>query len=367
MHFKKLTLIGVLCITLSMAGCTTENKNTQVEESPTVEEVVDVASEGEVEVVAEQEPVELEPVEEEINLQEVKPNEVGEIMVVMYHSLGAKNDTYIRTVESFKNDLEMLYEKGYRPISMTDYIANNIEVEPGFTPIVLTFDDGHVTNFNIIDEEAKTIDPNCSLGLMESFNEMHPDFGLKAIFYLNGGYPFKQKELVDYKLNYLIENGLEIGNHSYGHENFKKTSASNIEVSLGKNVQQINSRIPNANVTSLALPFGSRPASESNYGVLVSGSYEDTTYNHTSILNVGWRPTYPSIHTKFNPESINRVRAGDGEFELAHWVEYFEQNPSRRYISDGDAELITVRESDLEKIDTEKLNELEIRTYTVEE
>ncbi len=45
---------------------------------------------------------------------------------------------------------------------------------------------------------------------MEAFNEAHPDFGLKGIFYLNGGYPFKQKELVDYKLNYLLDNGLEL-------------------------------------------------------------------------------------------------------------------------------------------------------------
>lgn len=369
MHYKRLLTMGLLCTTLMITGCGNDTA-VQIEDSNAQEEVVLLEEEGEsvsVETQEPEEPVIVEEPEEELDLQVVKPNEVGQIMVIMYHTLGTKKDPYIRTVEDFREDLEILYEKGYRLISMEDYTTNHIEVEAGCTPVVLTFDDGHVTNFNILDEATKEIDPECSLGILESFYQEHPDFGLRGVFYLNGGYPFKQKDLVSYKLNYLLDHGLEIGNHSYGHENFKKTSRAKIEETLGKNLKAILEIVPNAEVKSLALPFGSRPAAESNYDVLVHGSYDGVSYEHTSILNVGWKPEYASIHAKFNPESINRVRAGNDEFELRYWIQYFDDHPSKRFISDGDADIVTVLESDVENINQERLGDMEIRTYNLEE
>jgi len=363
MFNKRLIAAGLLSFIMVTTGCT--NGATVQTKPQEVEVPVEEVADTDVEVV-EPEVVE-EPIVEELDLQAIKPNEIGQIMVIMYHSLGKKNADYIRTPESFREDLELLYENGYRPISMEDYINNTIAVEAGMTPVVLTFDDGHVTNFNILDEETKEIDPNCSLGIMEAFNKEHPDFELKGVFYLNGGVPFKQASLLDYKLNYLIDNGLEIGNHSYGHENFKKISADKVTESLGKNEQKILSIVPNAKITSLALPFGSRPANKSDHKVLISGQYEETNYEYTSILNVGWKPEYASIHTKFNPYSINRVHSGDKEFELAYWVDYFDQNDGKRYISDGDSSIVTVRETDLDKINGERMGNLEIRSYIPEE
>ncbi len=73
MHFKRLALIGLVCISVSLIGCTTENKDTQVEEPTVIEEVEDSVVEVEPEIIVE--PTEVEPEIEEINLQEVKPNE----------------------------------------------------------------------------------------------------------------------------------------------------------------------------------------------------------------------------------------------------------------------------------------------------
>src|SRR5688500_6783809 len=43
------------------------------------------------------------------------PNELGRIMVVEYHLLGDRNTTYMRERSSFRQDLELLHKRGYRP------------------------------------------------------------------------------------------------------------------------------------------------------------------------------------------------------------------------------------------------------------
>lgn len=47
----------------------------------------------------------------ETDIKKIKPNEAGQVMVLMYHSLGDKEKDYVRTVENFKEDLRLLYQK----------------------------------------------------------------------------------------------------------------------------------------------------------------------------------------------------------------------------------------------------------------
>jgi len=366
----------------------TKKDDSETATSPEATEDVDgEASERETEEAAEKEaevkPEEaVEEVKEEIDLQVVKPNELGEIMIVMYHSLRDKEGYMIRSVENFKQDLQTFYDKGYRLISMEDYLNNNINVEAGYTPVVFTFDDGHWTNFNLIedpnveavvnadgekvlDPENMIIDPESVVGIMKAFYEEHEDFGLEGIFYLNGGEKFGKDGFSDYKVKKLIELGMEVGNHTYGHEHLNEQSRSNVEKTIGKNAKQINDIVPEVTLDTLALPFGQRPK-ESYLDSIYSGEFEGYKYQHRGILNVGWKPEKPVVHTKFNWKSINRTQAGDGEFQLKHWLEYFDNNPGQRYISDGDAETITIKEKH-EKYLNKEATDLEIRTYKLEE
>ncbi len=365
---KKWFAIALIAVVMA-SGCAAKEQNVVIDgEDVTVEETEhdneQTSTDEESNVSNEQEAEEKEKEQVEIDLEVVKPNETGQVMVVMYHSLGPKNKDYIRTVESFKSDLEVLYNKGYRPISMSDYVNNNIDIEAGMSPVVLTFDDGHVSNFNILDPESKTIDPDSVVGIMEAFSKEHPDFPMKATFYLNAGEPFKQEGLGTYKLKYLVDNGFEIGNHSYGHENFKKLNGKEVETSLGKNNVYLQDYLPEGyEVTHLALPFGSRPKSDQDKLKLISGSYEDVAYEHTSILNVGWCPEVPAIHVKFNPYSIKRVHSGDGEMQMAYWMDDLESNPHKKFISDGDPDIVTVPEERAETVNMDKLNDRTLRTY----
>lgn len=387
---KKISILAlmILMVSLVLMGCsaadtTTEAGETSSDVVSTEENAVVVEDAGEeavqegegTETEAEQAEVVEEPEVEvpeypvDIDLQAVQPNELGEVMVIMYHSLGEENSAYIRTPEDFRKDLERLYAMGFRAVSLTDYVTNNITVEAGYTPVVLTFDDGHITNFNLIEENGEmVIDPNCTIGIMLDFYEEHPDFGLEGTFFLNGGTPFGQKEYVDYKLNYILEMGMDLGNHSNGHEDLSTLNAEQLQKTLGMNIQNIESIVSEKDFTvnTLALPFGIRPKDEALDAYVMNGVYEGVPYEHIAILKVGWKPEVAAIHNDFDYKAMNRVQSGDDDFQLTFYLDNYEANPSRRYISDGNPDIVTVKEKDADKVNMDMLGEKELRTYTVE-
>ncbi|MEA4849223.1 MAG: hypothetical protein VB106_18465, partial [Clostridiaceae bacterium] len=161
----------------------------------------------------------------QVDLKAIKANENGQIMILMYHGISDKEAEWVRTADNFRKDLEVLYDKGYRLISLKDYIENDIRTEAGYTPFILTFDDGAKNNFNMIEENGeKKIDPDCAVGILEEFKKEHPDFGSGGSFFVYYPIPFRQKELIKEKYEFLIANGYDIGNHSYSHENLGKLS-----------------------------------------------------------------------------------------------------------------------------------------------
>lgn len=308
----------------------------------------------------------LDDLKEKIDLS-LKPNEAGQIMVLMYHGIGETEATWTRTPENFKRDLETLYEKGYRAISLKDYVNNNINVEEGYTPVVFTFDDGLKNNFNIIDKDGeKIIDPNCAIGIMEEFKKSHPDFNMTASFFVYGGNPFRQSELIEYKLNWLIENGYDIGNHTVGHNNMSEVSDSNkIQEYIGKEAAFLESFLDGYKIDTYALAYGARPDKELQH-LLEQGEYQGEKYKNIAILNVGWDPYKSPIDKDFNPLSIHRVRASETNVDnvgLYNWLEVFDKYPHRRFISDGQPKIVTVPQKYESKVDEKKLQNKELYVY----
>jgi len=407
MHTNKMMITAAVALSLMVTGCTpgtdtienNKNDDTQVietveaagteqtdETTDVPEEVVAEAietAEAETTEVATEESTEetIEETTEEvatsapagnentgIDLQVVQPNELGEVMVVMYHGLGTKNSAYTRTPESFRQDLEKYYEMGFRPVNLSDYVSGNIDTPAGLTPMVITFDDGNKSNFNIIEEDGQlTIDPDSALGIIVAFNEKHPDWALRGSFFLNGGTPFGQKEYVDYKVNWLVDNGFEVGNHSYGHEDLTEQDAAGLQRALGKNIQEIESRLEDYTVSTLALPFGKRPKDQARYDLVTSGVYNDISYEHKAILLVGWKPEVSVYDQGFNPLSIMRVQSGDGDFQMTHWLDDYTKYPKKRFISDGNANTVTVPSGVVEHLKSEIVGDREVITYTLED
>lgn len=281
---------------------------------------------------------------EEIDLA-LKPNEAGKIMILMYHNIGEEEQEWVRTPDNFRKDMETLYEKGYRPISLTDYVNGSIFTEEGMTPVVITFDDGNLNNFEYLEDGR--IKKDSVIGLLMDFHERHKDFPLEATFFVNGKRPFRQDSLIAAKLNFIIESGMDIGNHTKDHSGFKKAGAEEIQEQIGAEAQFLMNIISRDDyiVNTLALPFGERPKEESLTKYLASGSYQGVPYENIAVLNVGWNPAYSPYDKRFDQTSIPRIRASEMNVDnvgLYNYLDYFDKHPEERFISDGIAEIITV-------------------------
>jgi len=317
---------------------------------------------------AEKEEVSEEKQATELDFEKIKPNELGDFMVLMYHEIGSPESEWRRTPDNFRRDLELLYEKGYRAVNLSDIVNGNIDIPAGTSPVVLTFDDATKGQFNYLeDNDGKKIDPDCAVAIMEEFYKENPDFGLAATFYIYYPNPFRQQEYIEEKLNYLVDKGFEIGNHTYGHANLSRIGSGKVQQELAYHVRETQKYVPNYQVRSLALPYGAYP--QDNPGLALKGSYEDISYHNEAVLLVGANPAPSPFHENFDPSRLPRIRASEMKTEgvgLYDWLEYFEDNPHRKYVSDGDPGYISAPKATKEYLEEDNINNKEVRFYEIE-
>ncbi|MFP4697900.1 MAG: polysaccharide deacetylase family protein [Eubacteriales bacterium] len=309
--------------------------------------------------------------EVEIDYQKVKPNELGHIMIVMYH--GIKNlPPYHRTEEDFEKDLQFLYDHGYRLISMRDYLDNNINVPPGLTPIVLTFDDGLSSTFSLVEENGEFVPtPNTAVAILEKFAKNNPDFGKTATFYINSDLKtFDGEGTKEERIEWLHENGYHVANHTSNHADLSTLGEESIQKNIGKTDEFIRNILgEDYLVDSLTYPFGKRPKKEL-LPYIQSGKYKSHTYNIKIALKEGPSGSFiPPHHLRFDPLLVPRVRGSEGEVQDLWWfLNYYEENPDKKYISDGNNNRISIPEAYEKYLNYEAIpKEKEIYLYKIEE
>ncbi len=282
----------------------------------------------------------------------LKPNELGKIMVLMYHNIGEAEEEWVRTPENFRRDLKYLYDNGYVPISLKDYVSGNIHTPAGKTPYVLTFDDTRENNFRYLEDGS--IDPDCAVGILLEFAKEHPDIKPYCTFFGNADVPFRVNGQEKQKVNFLIENHMDLGNHTVNHPDLTGMNAEEVNYEVGHQAKYLSSLFDNGyEVNTIALPFGSRPENAEAEAMIFNGVYEGFEYKNIAVLNVGWDPYFSPYHLEFNPHEIHRIRASETDVDgvgIYDWLKYFEDNPEERFISDGHPEVITVKSKDMENI-----------------
>ncbi len=294
-------------------------------------------------------------VSKEINYEEWKINELGNIPIMMYHGIQNMLDRetdytkgnidingYQRTSESFKHDLEFYYKEGYRMIRLSDFVKGKIDVELGKSPIILTFDDGkHNIDVSKNEKGELVIDPNCAIGILEEFKKMYPDFGVTATFFLNEG--LFESEYNEEIIKWLINHGYDIGNHSLNHPDFSKITEEQASKQIGGMYYLLDSMIPKEYVSIVALPFGSPYSKDHvNFSHILNSSYEGKNYHTIATLRVGWEANPSPFSKQFDATFLKRIRAYDNngmDFDIEMNFKILSET---RFISDGDPNIITI-------------------------
>jgi len=362
----KFKIIAMLLIIIAVfSSCTNNNepvisdiKNDTQRENPEEEQLNNEFDEPVLE-----EPANLDPLTS-IDMS-LNPNEIGEIMIIMYHGIGDEETTWQRTPENFRKDLEYMYQNGYRMISLNDYAKGIINTAQGFTPIILTFDDGRQNNFDVTENNDEyIINHNCAIGILEEFKAKYPDFNVTASFFL-GTNLFGQEEYANYKINWLVENGYDIGNHTYSHKEIENLSGDQIQFEIGSVNNIINKYIPDYKIETLALPHGSNPKDE--YVIdMMEGVYEEKSYKNIAVLDVGWRPAYSPFDTCSDFTSLYRVTGSEINVDGCGIYDYFKQfseGKREKFVSDGNPNVVTIPKKYEEYINMDVVGEKLLNIY----
>lgn len=254
-----------------------------------------------------------------------RPNQLGKVMVLMYHHIGESEKFMFRSVANFRNDLERLYAMHYRPVTMEEFITGTMPLAPGASPVVFTFDDGHRDQFNVLDDG--TVDPKCFVGVWLDFAKTHPDFPVRATFYVNKN-PWNQPKWLDRKAQMLKQWGSEVGSHTWTHPNMRKLSDDQVkkEMALCYDLVEKMGFKPNA----FAYPFGNEPR---NMKLVTDGfSYNGKFYKHTNAVLAGASPSVPIEDSKFSPYRIQRVQAFPGSGGIDYYLGLVQQGKSAPYV-----------------------------------
>ncbi len=308
--------------------------------------------------------------------EEYKINELGRVPIMMYHGIedmkdeetnytggNVDRDGYTRTAEAFCRDLEFYYKNGYRMIRLEDYMKGKIEVPFGYSPLILTFDDGNANNIKVSgfdNNDNIIIDPNSAVGILEEFKQKYPDFNVTATFFVNGGL-FKQGRANEKIMKFMIDKGYDIGNHTYNHKYLNKIGTNEVTKEVATLYQKLDETIPNKYVKIVALPFGIPSYNHDNFKYVQSGNYQGYKYTTEGILLVGSTANQSPFDKNFNSLQLKRIRAYDNngtKFDITMNFKNLEKN---RYISDGNTKTIVIPNG--KKADVKNHDNLELITY----
>lgn len=277
------------------------------------------------------------------------PNELGRIPVVEYHLIDTADGRYARERGRFARDLQLIYDRGYRPVSISQLLDRKIDLPRGLSPVVFVFDDASPSQFRYIERNGSLeIDPVSGIGIWMNFRKSHPDWGNNAVFcMLSGaqagrsffgdkGIEGQKSEWRHRKVQFLRDQGFELCNHTLWHAQLNKYPDAFVQEQIARGEMAIDSAVPGYDVRTFALPLGLWPK---NRALAKSGSWTDPKtgkvirYDNDAILLVAGGPTESPHDPKFNPLSIKRIEVFGNQLENV--LDRLDRDASR-YVSDGD-------------------------------
>lgn len=277
------------------------------------------------------------------------PNELGRVPVLEYHLIGDQEARWQRERGQFRKDLELLYARGYRPVTASEYVDGKINLPRGLSPVVFTFDDASPGQFRYIERNGELeVDPGSAVGIWLDFAKQHPDWGNKAVwcmlsgaeagrsFFGNKDIEGQKTEWRHRKVKFLADQGFELCNHTLWHAQLSRYDDAFVQEQIARLQLAVDSAVPGYRIRTFALPLGLWPK---NRALASKGSWKDpktgkvTSYDHDVILEVAGGPARSPHDPQFNGLSVNRVQVYQNELQKT--LDYLDKSGTR-YVSDGD-------------------------------
>lgn len=259
-------------------------------------------------------------------------NELGRIPVLEWHEIQDRNDRWANRLDTFRAQLAEVHARGYRPISIAEFIDGDIDLPAGLSPVLLTFDDSYKEHLYFDDDGEPAADS--VVGILQEMHEQDPTWRPLATFAFYWPYPFREtdRDVIEAKLRYLVEHGFDLSNHTYGHDNLREMADDEVVANLARAERELAEVVgPDHRVRSITLTQGVWPA---NRDLAMAGTADGFTYEHDIALEVGFQPTRSPFHVDYDPRSVQRVQAWLPEFR--RWMDWLDEVPGRRWVSDGD-------------------------------
>lgn len=276
------------------------------------------------------------------------PNELGRVPILEYHIVGDSAGRWARRRDDFERDLQMLYERGYRPVTVAELVDGALDLPAGTSPVVFTFDDSSPSQFRYIERDGQLeIDSTSVVGIWLRFTHAHPGWRNRATFCLlpaaTHGHAFfgdkgiqgQQTAWRFRKLQFLAAQGFELCNHTLWHANLAKYDDAKVQEQIARGVLAIDSAVPGYRVRSFALPLGVWPT---NRALAKAGSWTDprtrreVRYDFDAILEVAGVANPAPNSPDFDPLSLDRLQMPGTD--LARTLDRLEA-AGTRYVSDG--------------------------------
>jgi peptidoglycan/xylan/chitin deacetylase (PgdA/CDA1 family) len=276
------------------------------------------------------------------------PNELGRIPILEYHLITDHESRWSVSREHFRRDLELLYARGYRPVTVAELVDKKLDLPAGMSPVIFTFDDASPSQFRYVQSgDSLAIDSTSALGIWLDFHRTHPDWGNKAVFCVLPGAAaghafFGDKDIEGQKtqwrlrkLRFLAAQGFELCDHTLWHANLGKYSDDVVQEQIARGALAIDSAVAGYRVRTFALPLGVWPK---NRALAQSGEWRDpktgrvTRYAFDAILEVAGGPARSPYDPAFNALSLPRVEVFADALE--HTLDQLDRS-GMRYVSDG--------------------------------
>jgi hypothetical protein len=253
-------------------------------------------------------------------------NPKGDVLVLMYHKFAASETRYDRSYSHFQRDLQRLYDLGFRPATMSEYLSDDLHIPAGSSPVVITLDDANPTQFTL--RADGSVDPNCGYGVWEEFASSHPDFPVKATWYVLPTVMWGQKKWQDKKVEMLKASGSELASHTWSHPVMSKLTDKQIKIEIAKSLDFLAGY--GFEKVSFAYPYGIYPKHME--------PFDGFWHNHRAYTLTGAVTCNPVMapapaSDDLRPFKVPRVEAIEGPMGIDFWLNRIEKGKVSLFVA----------------------------------